>query len=366
MSSKKLIYRMIQTALLLIIIFSFISASAPWLVNAETGCLTVTKEWYLRNKLDDSLAPAEVIVDVFDAQSNELVGIIYLSQETDWENSLCGLEVGKEYYVQERAVSSFNSFYNNGNSVVISAENPENNIIEIRNEYKYPPQTFTLSIYNVINDGNSFIITVTICADQNAGMAEDFYLNDEENINTPLAGPKIVQIANKGDCERITFEVDINEQLLDTVLYVGHSSPDRWIEIGELSEFIPVGISKISDLNFGSFTANNGTLTVLPDGSLEKGPGYTGYHEGGHNPAEISVSWIPNAEYNITFSNQITITNNSDEMTVMAFESNYIDDIGSLDLNGNDSFYIGGTVEVKDNLAPGNYSGQFFVTVSFE
>ncbi len=366
MVSKKWIYRIVQSVLLVVFILSFISAAVPWLVSAETGSLRVTKEWYIRNSEDDSLAPAMVIVDVFDAENDEIVGIINLSKNTDWEGSLSGLEVGKEYYVQERQLSSFNTIYSSGNSIVISAETPENNLIEIRNEYKYPYQTFTLSVYSVINDGNSFIITVTVIADQNAGMEEDFYLNDEENTLTPLAGPETVQIENKGDFERITFVIDINEQLLDKILYVGHTNPNRWIEIGELSEFIPITISKTSDLNFGSFTANNGTLTVLPDGSLQQGLGYAGHHEGGHFPAEISVAWLPNAEYNITFPNEITIVNDNSEMTVMNFESNYTDDIGQLNMNGNDSFYIGGTIEVKENLAPGNYSGQFIVTVSFE
>jgi len=357
MRKNKMLSKILTLSIFSIFLFSLIAAST---VMAEAGCLKLTKSW----DGDDSLAPEMVVVDIYKASNNEVVGIVYLTAQGNWENNFCNLAPG-DYYLIERPVSSFDTFYPAGNSFQITSLNDETNPVELEivNEYAYPNRTFKISIYDVTVVNDIYTVTVTVCADQNGGVDEDLYFNDQKSaVNSIDSEP--ITLSFKGECQQITFTVDINQIDLNKTYYVGYP-PQQWIEIGEPSQFIPVTISKVKDLNFGSFTAAEGTITVDPAGGLTTGNGYDGYHDGNQQPALVEVSWLPFTQYSVDLSNQITISHDSNNiMNVSNFTTN--NNLNTLDGSGYDSFNIGATIEVDPALEPGLYSGEFFVTVSFE
>lgn len=358
MRKNKILYRFISIIVFSIIIFSLLTVST---VMAEAGCLKVTKSW----DGDKSLAPDVVIVDVYNAADDEISGIIYLTEAGNWENTICNLTPGERYYIIERPVSSFDSNYPAGNSVVITASNDQDNPaeLEIENTYAHPNRTFKLSIYNVTVINDIYQVTVTICADQNSGFDEDIYFNDEKSSDNYIDF-ETTSLDYKGDCQQIVFEVNVADIDLNKTHYVGYP-PQSWIAIGEPRVFIPISVNKFTDLNFGSFTAKAGTITIDPEGGLIMGGGYSGYHDGNQQPAAIEVNWLPYAQYSVGFSNQITISHDQNEMTVRDFTTGD-NNAGTLDGFGYDIFNIGATIDVTEGLEPGLYSGQFFVTVSFE
>jgi hypothetical protein len=357
MRKNKMLFKVLSISIFSIFVFSLLVATT---VMAEASCLRISKSW----DGDESLAPEMVIVDIYNASNNEVVGIVYLTAEENWENTFCNLAVG-DYYVQERAISSFDTIYPAGNSVEITslndAENPAE--IEIVNEYAYPPRTFKISIYDVTVVDDMYTVTVTVCADQNGGVDEDLYFNDQEST-VDFIDSEPITLTFKGECQQITFTVNLDEIDLNETYYVGYP-PKQWIEIGDPRQFIPVTIAKVEDLNFGSFTAADGTITVDPAGGLTTGNGFSGYHAGNQQPALVEVSWLPFTQYSINFSSQITISHDqNNSMNVSAFMTD--NNTNTLDSSGYDSFNIGATIDVSASLDPGLYSGEFFVTVSFE
>lgn len=358
MKKNKIVLKILTVSIFSILLFSLLAAST---VMAEAGCLKVTKSW----DGDDSLAPELVIVDIYNASNNEVVGIIYLSAEGNWENTFCNLASG-EYYIKERSVSAFDTIYPTGNSLQITSLNDKENPVELEivNEYAYPPRTFKLSIYEVTVLDDIYRVTVTVCADQGGGIERDIYFNDQES-DLNFIDSEAITLTNKGECQQVTFEINVGDLDLSKPYYVGYTKPNQWIEIGEARQFIPISIAKVEDLNFGSFTAAEGTITVDPAGGLFTGNSYSGYHDGNQQPALVEVLWLPFSQYSINFSNQITITHDqNNSMNVNTFTTN--NNLNTLDSSGYDSFNIGATIEVSPGLAPGLYSGEFFVTVSFE
>lgn len=358
MKKNKMLAVFIRISIFSILLIYLLVAST---VMAEALCLNVRKSW----DGDRSLAPELVIVDVYNASNDEVVGIIYLSEGGNWEYTLCNLAEG-EYYVQERNVSGFDTIYPNGNSVQVTSLNDQENPaeIEIVNEYAYPPRTFKLSIYDVTVMDDMYIVTVTVCADQAGGVDQELYFNDQKSADGAFDSEPIT-LTNKGECQQITFAVNIAEIDLNQIYYVGYP-PQQWIEIGEPREFIPITTAKIADLDFGSFTAADGTIIVEPEGGLTLANGYSGYHAGNQQAAAVEVSWLPNAQYNISVpSNDVVIThdaNNSMTVNNFAVDNN----IRMLDASGYDIFNIGASLNITEGLEPGLYSGQFFVEVSFE
>jgi hypothetical protein len=358
MRKSKMLAVVLSISIFSIIIYSLF-ASATVMENA--GCLKVSKSW----DGDDLLAPELVIVDIYNSSDNKVVGILYLNEQNNWADTFCNLAPG-EYYVKERPVSGFDTFYPAGNRVQITDLNDSENPVELEivNEYAYPPRTFKLSIYEVTIVDDIYRVTVTVCADQDGSIERDIYFNDQKS-EVDYIDSKPITLLNKGECQQITFEINVGDLDLSQPYYVGYTQPNQWIEIGEPRQFIPVSIAKLEDLYFGSFTVADGTITVDPAGVLTTGNGYSGYHDGNQQSAVIEVIWLPYTQYNINFTDQTIISHDANnKMTVSTFVTD--NDSKTLDGNGYGIFNIGATLDVNANLDPGLYSGQFFVTVTFE
>ena len=138
----------------------------------------------------------------------------------------------------------------------------------------------------------------------------------------------------------------------------------------------PLSFFKVNDLDFGDIIASTtaGTVRLNPDGSRARTGGVTLAGSGGE-PARFAGLGTYNREVNISLgANQIWITGPGAQMRVRNFE------IGSTptailstsptrfriaNALGNYNFPVGATLDVNANQAPGDYSGNFTITLNY-
>lgn len=133
----------------------------------------------------------------------------------------------------------------------------------------------------------------------------------------------------------------------------------------------PIKLTAVSALQFGTMAqpVTGGTVTVSPTG------GYTTTGDLGADiaiaqstvpaPASFSVSGLPGAIFAASGVSQVTISNGSAKMTLNQFTINGSFSGGQIGANGTVTFYIGGTLTVAAGQAPGNYTGTFPITVTY-
>ena len=131
----------------------------------------------------------------------------------------------------------------------------------------------------------------------------------------------------------------------------------------------PLTIEKTGDLNFGNIVAGTGTGTVNVDlvgrrtstGNVIL-PSAT---PGTVSPAKFTVSGLTGATYAITLPTSATLTLSGGEetMTINNFKSNP-KKTGEL-TDGSQEISVSATLNVGADQAPGEYSGEFAVTVAY-
>lgn len=81
--------------------------------------------------------------------------------------------------------------------------------------------------------------------------------------------------------------------------------------------------------------------------------------------SEWSVTGVPNAPFGVVLPNDntVSVSNGSETMIVTEFTAS--DNNPDLDGQGNATFTVGAALIVNANQAPGDYTGQFEVTVAY-
>ncbi len=124
-------------------------------------------------------------------------------------------------------------------------------------------------------------------------------------------------------------------------------------------------INTLKSLDFGSFSAADGSITVTP---------YSGYslsniiyHDGEVQAAEFEVGGLENTSFMITLPTSITISyNNTNEMIVNNFTSSLTNNTGVIETGGSTkNFFVGADLIVNSGQVPGEYTGYFVVTADF-
>lgn len=131
-------------------------------------------------------------------------------------------------------------------------------------------------------------------------------------------------------------------------------------------------VTPTQDLSFGAFAAGTGgTVTISPQ-SARTATGDVTLMTGGQfsqgSAASFDVSGTANATYQITLPADGTITlsgSNGGSMSVSSFVSSPSGE-GQLSSVGTQTLYVGATLGVGSNQAPGTYSGSFNVTLVFQ
>jgi spore coat protein U-like protein len=136
----------------------------------------------------------------------------------------------------------------------------------------------------------------------------------------------------------------------------------------------PISITKAADLAFGSFASgsSSGTVTISPDGSRTLGGGALGVgtQSGTTTAAQFTVTGQSGFTYSISVSGT-ALTSGSDNMaftpisalTASAITTGTVSS-GTL-TGGTQSIYVGGSLTVAANQAPGTYSGTVTATVDY-
>jgi hypothetical protein len=136
----------------------------------------------------------------------------------------------------------------------------------------------------------------------------------------------------------------------------------------------PIAITKAADLAFGAFAAGStsGTVTVSPDGSRSFGGGALGVgtQSGAITAAQFNVTGQSGFTYSISVTGT-ALTSGSDTMAfapISALTANTATSgtvsSGTL-TGGTQTIFVGGSLTVAANQAPGTYSGTVTATVDY-
>jgi len=141
-----------------------------------------------------------------------------------------------------------------------------------------------------------------------------------------------------------------------------------------------VNIVKTADLAFGSLIAGSGgtgTVTIAPSNGQRTATGGVTLMNSTYQAASFTVSCtglpcLLTLYYNIDSVSDITLTSGGNSMSVGSFKPYSVNNSGSSTqgvliplLAPTDTLKVGATLTVGNNQAPGNYSGNFSVTVTY-
>ncbi|MWV26588.1 DUF4402 domain-containing protein [Aurantiacibacter rhizosphaerae] len=133
----------------------------------------------------------------------------------------------------------------------------------------------------------------------------------------------------------------------------------------------PGAITRLDDLRFAAFASPTAaaTMTITADGVVSAtGEVATTMNAftspGGRGPARFRIQGTDNRAFVPFFPRSVTITNGTSTMMVDKMSDN-IRGRAILDEDGRYIYQIGGTLNVNANQEPGNYRGEFTVTVLF-
>jgi hypothetical protein len=136
----------------------------------------------------------------------------------------------------------------------------------------------------------------------------------------------------------------------------------------------PISITKTVDLAFGSFASSgaSGTVTISPDGSrgLNGGALSAGTQGGATSAAQFNVTGQSGFTYSISVTGT-ALTSGSDSMAFTPISALTASNIttgnvtsGTL-TGGTQTIFVGGSLTVGVNQAPGTYNGTVTATVDY-
>jgi hypothetical protein len=129
-----------------------------------------------------------------------------------------------------------------------------------------------------------------------------------------------------------------------------------------------VAINSVQGLSFGRFVAGSGgSVTVSTDGNRNAGGGVLLIRSGQGSAAQFTVSGDSDATYTIQLPGNdfVSLTGSGTDMFINNFTSTPSGAEGQLGAGGSQALSVGGTLNVGSGQAPGDYSGTFSVTVSY-
>lgn len=128
----------------------------------------------------------------------------------------------------------------------------------------------------------------------------------------------------------------------------------------------PLEIANVTDLYFGTIAPSTtvaDTVVVAADGSRKCGPALTCL-TADHTAAAFAVTGEADAFYTISLPREINIVNEAGTaMRVADFTGSKT---GGQLLSGEDSFTVGGTLDVGVRQEAGKYKGSFTVAVEYQ
>jgi len=128
-----------------------------------------------------------------------------------------------------------------------------------------------------------------------------------------------------------------------------------------------VTVRTINGLVFGSLSSgtSTGTLVLSPGGSRTTTGGVTVNTAITGNPAAFDVQGDPSATYSVTFPAAVILSNSSPNTMVVDNFTSSPTPTGVLDASGQQTMFVGATLNVGSNQPYGTYSGLLEVTFDY-
>lgn len=126
-------------------------------------------------------------------------------------------------------------------------------------------------------------------------------------------------------------------------------------------------VRTINGLFFGdlSSSAESGTLALSPGGIRTTTGGVTVNRAIAGSPAAFDIQGDPDSTYAITFPAAVIMTNGSPNSMVVDKFTSLPELTGVMDASGQQTLYVGATLNVDSHQAFGTYSGELNVTVDY-
>jgi len=128
-----------------------------------------------------------------------------------------------------------------------------------------------------------------------------------------------------------------------------------------------IAVRTINGLYFGEISSGSeaGTLTLSTGGVRTTTGGVSVNRAVAGSPASFDLQGAPNASYTVSFPAAVILTNGSpNSMVVDGFNSSP-DNTGVIDASGQQTLYVGGTLNVDSNQSFGSYTGLLNITVDY-
>ena len=128
-----------------------------------------------------------------------------------------------------------------------------------------------------------------------------------------------------------------------------------------------ITVRTINGIFFGdiSSSAEAGTLILSAGGVRVTTGGVNVNRAIAGRPATFDIQGDPNATYSVTFPAAVIMTNGSPNSMVIDKFTSSPDTTGVIDASGQQTLYVGATLNVNSNQAFGSYSGELTVTVDY-
>ena len=128
-----------------------------------------------------------------------------------------------------------------------------------------------------------------------------------------------------------------------------------------------LGITTLNGLSFGDISASAiaGTIVMSPNGTRSATGGASFNSSGPGSPATFDIQGDANATYSITLPASVVLTDGSSNTMVVDSFSSSPTPSGVLDGSGQQTLFVGATLNVGSNQAFGSYSGLMSVTVAY-
>lgn len=128
-----------------------------------------------------------------------------------------------------------------------------------------------------------------------------------------------------------------------------------------------ITVRTINGMFFGDISsgAEAGTLALSPGGVRTTTGGVNVNRAIAGSPATFDIQGAPNATYVVTFPAAVIMTNGSPNSMVIDKFTSLPEGGGVIDASGQQTLYVGGTLNVKSNQAFGTYSGEMAITVDY-
>lgn len=126
-------------------------------------------------------------------------------------------------------------------------------------------------------------------------------------------------------------------------------------------------VRTINGMFFGDLSsgAEAGTIELSPSGIRTTTGGVTVNRAIAGSPAAFDVQGDPNSTYSITFPAAVIMSNGSPNSMVVDKFTSLPEASGVIDASGQQTLFVGGTLNVDSNQSFGSYSGELIISVDY-